>query len=972
MEKKQRHEQDQTSHHHRSIVNGIKEDPTLSLGPVVESHETFYDTTRPTRGVAISVNDDGDSSHLQVQNVMMNANPGTIYHDELGNSLHDESLDDCSSMSSFSLSVLCSSQSSAGDAAKSLSFTKPLATGTAVPSSSSLIHPTHAVDVVMDEEERGVDMVVVHDLQRQVESLQNENYKLQEEVELLRADKALLSPTKYQVELDSMRLVAEQIQKESEEKIQVLEQENKRLNDDMDRLQHTLQMQQQMNQHHEETESVHPGDIWKHFCCTLLEQICLLEESGLRIDPSLRMDHVLRDVISGIHVGQVRGLGASKSSSMSSLVESLGMDRYMERLAKGCGGGHVMDSTKAMNGNDRNDNVVVNPSMSQNTTVNHSINGKYSQGTDSIDKYVSVGVDTEDLMSMGLLSPGSFITSRMNGSMYLQQTISELQLENASLKGSNEHMRGQLHRYRQEIQTLRESLSKSTSSVSAMAEKHRMHSDSMNQHVLEQQNAELLQEIRILSENQRVVEEENRRVVQRCVELEAVAEDATDECEELVARLAEMERELKEVRDERDNLLISHEDYENATTERENENQKLRDEMSWKYQSLESKCNHLMEAKSELEKEMEKMHTLKTNLDSELDVMRDTIADKNSQISSLEAHLAQLQERLSNEENKVLEFSKETKVLKEENKDLHDQQESLRKRQHGVADLEDECSRLRNLNGMIKAKLEITNAELNKVKTQNASLIQQLASLRSECDAMRIENVALSDNKTDMEMEMRKYEKECEDQKNLISKIEKELGKVITIRDELQKQNSSLRNQLQDCENAKNAVENNLEAQKTENQALRVQMNTYGTIVLKAPESSEKRVTNNIRQNSPHAYMATPVGVQTPDTIQSGAVTPAIWSAKSMGPTSGQNTNTDPMDDQLQRIQAAKEKAAVILKNISNFRIKQGTSTKAEEPISFATNNVITEKEKKENSLKKTEAFVHSILDSCGKQTPSI
>jgi Chromosome segregation ATPases len=754
-------------------------------------------------------------------------------------------------------------------------------------------------------------------------------------VEFLRADRALLSPTKYQVELDSMRLVAEQIQQESEEKIQMLQRENNRLQDEMDRLQQgQLQMQQQMDK--EEKDRLHQqqqDDIWKHLFYTLLEQICLLEESGLRADASLRMDHVVRDVVTGIQEEQVRQL-----------------DTFMERLAKGCGRSHVSEST---------------------VTTNHGkSNGSSLQDSASNGKYVSVAVDTEDLMSMGLFSSATTLTSHVNGSMHWQQTISDLQLENVSLKGSNEHMRGQLHRSRQEIQALRESLSKSGSAISALTEKCRKYANSMNQQVLEQQNAELLQEIKILSENQKVVEEENRRVVQRCVELEAVAEDATDECEDLVARLAEMERELRQVRDERDNLLTSHEDYENATTEREEEHRKIRDEMTEKCQSLEAKCNSLLEAKDELEHKMEMMDTLKVKLDRELDIMRKTIEGKDTQISSLESQLAQMQKQLCSEEDKFTEFSKEVKVLKEENTHLHDQQESLRKRQQGVADLEDECSRLRNLNGMIKAKIEITNSELHKIKTQNASLVQQLASVRSECDALRIENVALSDNKSDMEVDMRRYEKECEEQKTLTSKVEKELGKVITIRDELQKQNSSLRKQLQDCEGAKSALEKNLEALQTESYTLRGgSMSPYDTVVVKLPES-EKRVTNTtIRQPnpSPHAYVSTPVGVQSPDTILGDTVTPATWSARSTGPLSGPSANNiDPVDDQLQRIQAAKEKATLILKNISNFRIKQGTSAKFEEPTSHTT--ILTaEKDKKRNSLNKTEAFVHNILDSCGK-----
>jgi len=930
--KKQEEYTPQLQPHQRStsIRNDDQEDPTLSLGGPInvgKDQETFlFETNTPDNGPAVLL------SNVQT---VMNGNARQTNHQVLSDSDHDDSLVDCTSMSSFSLSELCSQSSVGGGGGpgggalggefKSSSFSKP-------PSGGLWTNPAA---IGNNDEHMQMTNDTVQDLRRELKSLEKEKYDLQEEVDLLRADRQLLSPRKYQVELDSMRLVAEQIQKESEEKIQVLQHEKNILSDEMERLQNQyIQMQQRNNGEIKDA----CDDVWKKLVHRVLEQICLLEESGLRVDPSLRMDHVLRDAISGI-------------------THQEELDRYMERLANANNGLGSRNESNGENDRNRNKNVL-NSNIGNNTFSSLPTNEKYTpRRSDSTGKCVSVGVDTEDLMSMGLFSPGSFISRANNSTYVLQQAISELQLENASLKGSNEHMKGQLHRYKQEVQTLRESLSKSASSASALAEKHRMHSSSVNQHMLEQQNADLLQEIRILNENQKVVEEENRRVVQRCVELEAVAEDATDECEELVARLAEMERELKEVRDERDNLLISHEDYENATTERENENQRLRDEMSWKCQSLEDKCDRLSEAKSALDKEMEVMHTLKAKLDNELETIRKTLDDKNTLISALESQLAQTQDRLMKEEHKVMDFSKEVKALKEEKEHLCEQQEGLRKKQYGVADLEDECSRLRNLNGMIKAKIEITNSELSKVKTQNASLLQQVTSLRSECDAMRIENVALSDNKSDMEMEMRKHEKEYEDQKALISKVEKELGKVITIRDELQKQNSLLRKQLQDGENAKNAAEKTLEELQTENRALRLQMNNYDSVVLKVPES-EKRVTN-VWQSSPNSHMASPVGVQTPDLSHGNTATPATWLSKSTVSPSEPRPNSDPMDDQLQRIQAAKEKASLILKNISNFRIKQETSS--------------LETEKKKSSLHTTEAFVHSILDSCGKQqVPSI
>jgi DNA repair exonuclease SbcCD ATPase subunit len=278
----------------------------------------------------------------------------------------------------------------------------------------------------------------------------------------------------------------------------------------------------------------------------------------------------------------------------------------------------------------------------------------------------------------------------------------------------------------------------------------------------------------------------------------------------------------------------------------------------------------------------------------------------------------------------------------------------------------------------------MTSSDLNNVKKQNASLVQQVASLRSECDAMRIENVSLSDNKTDMEMEMRKYEKECEDQKSLISRVEKELGKVISIRDELQKQNNSLRKQLQDCENAKKTVEKNLEDLQAETNSLQLKLTNY-TVALRSSESENQQMQLRLRNSTkstnesgpispPNSYFASPVGVQTPATTQQDMKTPGTWSIKPSDDTPKPRTNLDPMDDQLERIQAAKERAMLILKDISNFRINPTETTVLKEPSppSVVNKGCTATKTNTTSSLQKTEAFICGILDSCGKQTLSI
>jgi hypothetical protein len=308
----------------------------------------------------------------------------------------------------------------------------------------------------------------------------------------------------------------------------------------------------------------------------------------------------------------------------------------------------------------------------------------------------------------------------------------------------------------------------------------------------------------------------------------------------------------------------------------------------------------------------------------------------------------------------------------------------LQQRNQTTGDLEDECSRLRNLNGMIKAKIEMTETELVKDKQQNGEYARKMTSLQADYDNMRIENVSLSDSKTDLELEIKKREKDIADRKSVVSRVEKELGKVISMRDDLQKQNERLRQRLDNLQKQADTAMASVKELKSENNAMKVKFsevtggnNTVGN------ETGESQITNfgqkpfTLVEDRPSPAQsrygsANVVGVQTPQTEQSETTSTSAFRTVSFDARSSPFANTprqtasmQSMNSQLERIKFAKEKAMRTLKNVSNLRQPVDSGTKLNVPQNQS-------KSLAKSRLDETEEFVKNILDGCGKQALTI
>ncbi len=857
---------------------------------------------------------------------------------------------------------------------------------------AQIIHTTpiqHQHTTTIQESKVGVPMApkgeenMEQDEIEEIRDLQQIKANLEEQITILKADQVLLSksPTKYQVELESMRTVADQVQIEAKEKVRIVQ----------------LERDELRNQLEDALRNGHGGNggldsAYQRAFYSLLEQICLLEESGLRKDASYPMDRVVKDTMKIATESHALSPSSRELVNEPLLKQFSEMEHrvqnYVERLEKGCGSSNLIESI-----------------LSEEAEVND------QENEDASKFYVSVGVDTEDLLSnveIGVLS--SSLTVEPSSSLH--QTMSELQLENATLKGSNQHMKEQLGRYKQQLQMLRSS---STTHAHSGSSNHFLSPSisnstfSANQNItdesykeLKQSNLKLRRQIEILSQSKHAVEEENTKVVQRCVDLENVAEDATRECE----RLHRLCVEAEAVEKERNDLLALQADHDEAMARQEEEHERYRTEMEAEVEAVQNKYYSLKETSGTLEMKLKSLSKKNASLESELGSTHLLVEQQQKDLSTLQSRL-ELEEKRPNHDEKITQQSKEMKRLTKERNELLGEIEKLQKSCQVVGssstNLEDECSRLRNLNSMIKAKIEITETDLAKTQKENISFAKELSSLRKESDATRNENVSLSDIKTDLEIKVKKLEDECSKHNSSLEKLENELNKVVALRIDLQKQNEVLSQELSSKEEALSCANQEIVNLSTKKDDVESQVDSLRKEVCSLKEQLSHLQPNNQQQDKRVVFdtefspinkscrkweegcsaQRSLVGVQTPEAssfISNGwplnnSILKTATSRQGASITPSRVGSIESMDDQLERIKGANERATYILKNISNLRsttLKQSNKcTDIVAPNSDLRLAPILIKGTGMNTsrIEETEAFVNDILNSCGKQT---
>jgi len=403
-----------------------------------------------------------------------------------------------------------------------------------------------------------------------------------------------------------------------------------------------------------------------------------------------------------------------------------------------------------------------------------------------IKKTTSIAVDTSDL---------STLVEKVNK----EKILSEVQLENASLRGTNEHLTDQMERYRKQIQALKEKESRisfsspstkmtntttaattATTTSSTTPQLFKFQQDDMDEE-LSQISTKLYKELLRLKNSTtpqqqynnelqyqeiQVLQDENQRVVKRCIELEHVAEEATKQCEQMGI---DYEGKASLFTNEREQFI---KDYDNEKQEyqqtfRRNQEVLLRDtskqieimkeEQKNILHTLQKKVDGLEEEKMERKKGMDmKLKLLRDEYDGlvfESQKIKDESTGLVQQVQVLQNERGQLWNEKHNYENNYKTL--EEKVAKEEQKSLV--------LMECKSNLEDECVRLKNRIVLMQTKMEEGESnQLLILREKYDTSTREASKLKNLLDSIKEENISLADGKTNAELECSRLKKECE------------------------------------------------------------------------------------------------------------------------------------------------------------------------------------------------------------------
>jgi predicted nucleic acid-binding Zn-ribbon protein len=233
-------------------------------------------------------------------------------------------------------------------------------------------------------------------------------------------------------------------------------------------------------------------------------------------------------------------------------------------------------------------------------------------------------------------------------------------------------------------------------------------------------------------------------------------------------------------------------------------------------------------------------------------------------------------------------------------------------------------------------------------------LQQQVSLLSSQLESARIENVALSDDKSDLDMELHSLKEELTRVKEELTSSNNRVAEISKSYDDSTKANLDLQEKMNNMKlelEAKSNLQEELDQITLSRNELQSKVDEFE---LRLKEASELQVSNvtshtttppssgQLSLGVPHSSISHTAGVQTPSS--------AMYSPTSTDAPG----STQSMDNRLDRIKFASERALRTLKNISNVQARHSQELK----------------NARMSKLDETEAFVLDILNNCGKQKP--
>ena len=536
-------------------------------------------------------------------------------------------------------------------------------------------------------------------------------------------------------------------------------------------------------------------------------------------------------------------------------------------------------------------------------------------------------------------TPSINITSEKGGMNEQVETLivspSKLQVELESMRSVAEQLTLEAQSYQKEIELLRAS-----------------------SHSLRMEKAALQQAHTSLMEEKKCFENENKNITAKCVELEKIAMDATVECEDLTKRLVELESDLFHLSEERDEILLLQEKFEKATKKKESSMQQDLDDLQEEVKRTEEKVHKLKNDKDAMDAEIAALIKAKKSLKVEIESLSCELKEERAENKQIRMQLQDSMDNCSRLEDNLVTKEQERQDLMRERSELHATTSELQKRisslEESCCTFEEECGRLRNINKLLKTKLEDQEKEYAPKLKAVTNFQQQVSSLSSQLESARIENVALSDAKSDLDMELHslreelvRVKEEISSSKNQIAEISKSYHDSTKVNMGLQEQIISMKQELE----AKSNLQKELEQMTLCRDELQSKLDGFELRLKEATEVQISNVTSH--STTPPSSGQLSLGVPYTDVSHTAGVQTPAGLMDSPGSSTAPGS-TQSMDNRLDRIKVASERALRTLKNISNVQARHDQE----------------QKNARISKLDETEAFVLDILNSCGKQKP--
>jgi DNA repair exonuclease SbcCD ATPase subunit len=475
-------------------------------------------------------------------------------------------------------------------------------------------------------------------------------------------------------------------------------------------------------------------------------------------------------------------------------------------------------------------------------------------------------------------------------------------------------------------------------------------------HTLRLEKATLQQAHASLVEEKSCFENENKNITAKCVELEKIAMDATVECEVLSKRVVELESDLFHMSEERDEIFLLQEQFEKATKQKESCMQQDLDDLQEDLKRMEEKVHKLKNDKGALDAEMNVLNSANKNLKMEIEGLTNELEDERAENKKLHIQVQEYIDKCSRLEDTLITKERNELDLIQERTELHATTNELQKRisslEESCCTFEEESGRLRNINQLLKTKLEDQEKEYGPKLKSLINVQQQVSTLSSQLESARIENVALSDAKSDLDMELHSLKEELTRVKKELASSNNRIQEISMAYDDSTKANLELREKVVRMNlelEAKSNLQQELDQITLSRNELQYKIDAFE---LQLKEANEEQLSSaashastppssgQLLLGAPHSSMSHTAGVQTPVGLMYSP-------SSSTAPGS-----TQSMDDRLDRIKIASERALRTLKNISNVQARHSQEMK----------------NARISKLDETEAFVLDILNSCGKR----